>query len=408
MPGAPGAEGSRGFAVRNAASTSYFKTWEFASFAQHLDVINPGSLLWWHNASTDFHFPVGSNDAFWTDRPPPSDQWRLYHRMNADHGGFSVMPPNGPEGMSTRDWVHGPDKWISYRDFYDERAPARVVFTERPRMAIRNGVPQVVAQVRADSDRGIAGVQAWIAAGTDRDFSFCSGMEGMEAHGQVRCLGNNLCKDIAPACAGVEGPNEGSTCPNDVRSVQRIRTSVMLPTRGASPHYCNWKRGQPGVPLWRQCVDPASEGLNGDQAPHERLEARVDGTYGELGWAMPGTSRRSQVPRLRPFASVGEQDVEQMFGDYGFTYPYHRSGDDYTYRDSGLFVPRTMAVQQQGDGSVLADLAWALPQGSTLTHFAVTVEAWDARPSPRDLPDVVFTDIATVAPADDPSIMRCD
>jgi hypothetical protein len=408
MPAAPGAEGSRGFALQNTASDSYFKTWELASFAQHLDVINPDSLLWWHNASTDFHFPAGSNDAFWSERPPPSDQWRLYHRMNADHGGFSVMPPNGPEGMTTRDWVHGPDKWISYRNFYDDREAARVVYTERPRVVTQGGTTQVVAQVRADSDRGIAGVQAWIAAGTDRDFSFCSGMEGMQELGQLRCYGTTLCKDIEPQCVTVEGPNESNSCPGDPGLVQRVQSSVVLPIRGASPHYCTWRRGQNGVPLWRQCVDPLGEGINGNEAPHERLEARVDGTYNELGWAMPATRGSDQVPRLRPFASVGDNNVEQLFSDYGFAYPYERSAGDYTYRDSGMFVPRVMVVQQQPDGTVLADLAWTLPQGSSLTHFAVAVEAWDERPSPRDIPDVVFTDIATLAPADDPSIIRCD
>jgi hypothetical protein len=72
MPAAPGAEGSRGFAVRNAASNSYFKTWELASFLQYLDVINPQSMLWWHNASTDFHFPAGLNDSLWSQAPPPA------------------------------------------------------------------------------------------------------------------------------------------------------------------------------------------------------------------------------------------------------------------------------------------------------------------------------------------------
>jgi hypothetical protein len=266
----------------------------------------------------------------------------------------------------------------------------------------------VEAQVRADSDRGIEGVQAWIAAGTDRDFSFCTGMEGMEALGQTRCLGNNLCKDIAPRCEPVEGVNEVDSCPTNAAMIQRIRGAVILPTRGASPHYCGWRREQRERPLWQQCVDPLREGLMGATAPHEQLERRVDGVYRDIGWAMPGTRPSDQVPRLRPFASVGEANVQQLYEDYGFAYPYERSGGDYTYRDSGMFVPRPMVLEQDEDGSVVADLAWVLPEGSRLSHFAVTVEAWDRRPSETELPDIVFTDIATVAPEDDPTVILCE
>ena len=67
-----------------------------------------------------------------------------------------------------------------------------------------------------------------------------------------------------------------------------------------------------------------------------------------------------------------------------------------------------MTVEQQEDGSVVANLAWVLPEGSRLSHFAVTVEAWDRRPSETDLPDIVFTDIATVAPEDDPTVILCE
>ena len=146
----------------------------------------------------------------------------------------------------------------------------------------------------------------------------------------------------------------------------------------------------------------------GSQTPNQRLEARVEGTYADLGWTMPGARSEDSVPRLRPFASVGDDDVEELFGDYGFVYPYTLSDGDYVYRDSGLFVPREVAVQQQSDGSVLADLVWSLPEDSALTHFAVTIEAWDERPEDGEIPDVVFVDVATISPTDDSTAIRCE
>jgi hypothetical protein len=407
MPASPGAAGTAQFMNPTNARESLLSAWEPARFLPWLERIGPKPRFWWHNASTDFHYPAGLNDGFWGHPLNGAVDWRLYQRINADHGGFSLMPDDGPEGLSGRDWVHGPDKWMSYRSFYADTTPAAVHYLNRPAVETVAGVRSVVARVRANSARGIAGVRAFVAAGTDRDFSACSGMEGLAEAGNVRCLGLSLCRSIEPVCNEVEGPDETASCPGGALNT-RVQKGVVLPLRNASSSYCRWRHDQSGVSLWRQCVDPLAEGLNGSEAPHQRIERRVGGTYTELGWTFPTASAGAVVPRLAPYAAVGEDRPEQLFADYGFVSPYTRDGEAFRYWDSGFFVPRSMAVTQQADGSVIAELRWTIPAGSPVDHFAVTVEAWDTPPAGDRLPDIVFTDVATVAPIDDPTIISCE
>ena len=432
--------------AEGAAADSFRAVWDLGTVLPALDRAAPEARLFLLNGYPDFHWSLGNNDEMWVERPPPADQLWLVHRINADHGMHHLAPDDAPEGIPPRAWSHGVDEAIAYRAFFEDRAPLQVRFLEPPR---REG-DRIVARARVTPPSAVRGAQAWIAAGTDRDFSFCTGIElGAEA---VMCRGEFFCQTKAAVTGpGCPGRHLGGSCAwkdgLDGAGLSRDQRRLVLgafaaanplPTRPPSGHFCwwRWAEGGPSArPAWQQCIAPRST-LSGAPSPDaldlsswslpdgpqmgvreylqsgetfaEVLLRAMRGTYAELprGDAEPGLAgrdpSRTPLPPTYRFAAFGAARHEDVLRDAGFVDPYARDETgEYRHWAAGFFVPRPVVLQD--DGTV--ELSWSIPAGSAVDHFAVTLEVWSA---PRDgLPDVVYTPVLTVAPSPDPSVRSC-
>ncbi len=433
----------------SAALGSLRETWELGTVLPRLKEAAPEAQLFLLNGYPDVHWSLGSNDRMWTERPPPTGQVWLVHRLNADHGMHHRAPDDVPEGLSPQAWSHGADKAIAYRAFFDAHEPPRIRLLEAPRREGR----RLVARAQVEGGAAVRGVRAWVAASRDRDFSLCTGIElGAEA---LMCRGEFLCQThpavsgeacpgapLAGPCAWLDDLADARAAdpsePSNREAFERLAEANPLPTRTPSGHFCWWRRAEtaPGArPAWQQCVapqatlagapDPATlelsswldpgDGRQGLKAylASEDAFARVllranRGTYADLPRpeAEAGLAgrdpTRTPLPATFRFRAFGAASHEGLLDAGGFINPYARTPEgEFAYWDSGFFVPRPAVLQP--DGTI--DFSWTLPDGSDVDHFAVTLEAWT---DPLDgLPDVVYTPVLTVAPDPDPDVRSC-
>lgn len=396
--GFPGPQVLDTFTGDHPAIESFRHTWELAEILEDMDRAVPESRIFFLTASTDFHWAAGSNDPMWTTRPPPPDQYRMLLRINGDHGMTHLAPDDAPEGLTFGDWHHGAQERMAYRAFFTRRDPVQVVMTAPPRIE----AGRIVASARARSDRSLAGARAWIAASTDRDFSFCTGIElGASA---VMCRGEFLCRsesvisgatcpgNATASCAGLMGPDPESSA----YLREHLSELNLLPTRRSSGHFCWWREldGSGRAPA-EQCIDPMGVLRTwriGEELPTATLLREGLGSYGDLPSLPEGANPNAPLPPIFRYRSYGEASAEQLLERWGFVNPYLRDAEgEFVHRDSGFFLPRPVTLGADGE----IELSWEIPVGSTADHFAVAIEVWEEAGA-DSLPDVVFTPIITV------------
>ncbi|RMG96645.1 MAG: hypothetical protein D6705_10675 [Deltaproteobacteria bacterium] len=390
-----------------------------------LDCKAPQDRIFLLNGTPDFHWSVGSNDAMWMQGEVPADQVVLLHRMNADHGMSHLAPDDAPEGLDMRDWTHGVQDYLAYRAFFDDHALPQVVWSDLPR---RDG-DRIVGTALVTG--GADGARVWLAAGTDRDFSLCT---GISPEGDAfLCRGEFLCDDdpsvAGPSCPGAHlaGPcawadGMTKTAADDLRN--RMGDAVPLPTRTAAGHFCWWRRDDgTGRPPWQQCLAPAvdlpaapslpdldtADGitsfLGSDDAAHRMLLRVMRGTVSEVpvpdeGVPAPNEPGKKPLPPTFRFRAYGAASVQAVLAAGAFVDPYEKDPQgEYVHAASGYFLPHPAEVGATGE--IVVDLE--APAGTD--HFAVAVEVF--RAADDGVPDVVFTPILTVAPTPDPAALSC-
>ena len=397
LPTAPGEAGIGAMAGSGQALNEYRETWELAEFMNELHLANPGAVVWYSNASTDFHYPTGLNEDFWRNRAPDPSAYRLTYRMNSDHGMFHFGQDNGPEGLTLRDWSHSPEQYVAYDAFLTKREVMQVSWVDRP---YRDG-QMIRARARVYAPGGFKGAQAWIAASRDRDFHFCGGMENMGSDALL-CKGEWLCNG-QPQVSGAacHGSAYTESCPTQQNAISLIRDSVVLPGRPPSQAYCWWRKDDGKArPLWDQCVNPKDENLTPSSTPpYVVVRRQLEGTYGDLAVPFAGAAAVDPLPGTAKYRAFGAASLEAYLDEWGFIYPYKLgTSGDFRYWDSGMFMPRTvLAAAGAAANTHDVELAWPIPAGAEPDHFAVSIEAFSTPPA-GDLPDIVYTDIAMVEP----------
>ncbi len=422
FPGFPGPQILPYLEGSSAAFEQVRDTWSLGRLLPDLACSAPDDRVFLQNGSTDFHWSVGSNDAMWTARPPDPASVRMLYRMNADHGMSHLVPDDAPHGLGARDWTHGVQDYQTYRAFFGDHTPPTAAWTEPPRRA----GDMVVGRVSVSPD--VAGARLWVAASTDRDFSFCTGIEGEP--GDFMCRGDFLCdpdESVAgPACPGA---HLTATCPPGMANLSdaqrtRLGAAVPLPTRPAAGHYCWWRHDDgTGRDPWQQCLAPrldpndplpdlgtttaVEQFVDDSDNAAQRLARLVRGTFADVpipdeGIPAPADPGRTPLPRTFRFRAFGAPSLEAVLDASSFVNPYDQDAGSYTRAAAGFFQP--YPVEVGADGTV--DVAWPIPAGTGADHFAVTVQIW--RDGPEGVPDVVYAPILTVAPDPDPASLTCE
>jgi len=356
---------------------------EPARFLDRLGEINPGARLWMPIASTDFHYPVGSNQHMWTHRPPDPDVVRLHLMMNGDHGSHHLPPDDGVEPITLREWSHGAIDQLAFSEFFGQRPVPAIRWIERPEVV--EGRLRARGLLRGGA--GAHGARAYVARSRDRDFSFCT---GMEIEDLVVCTGRDLCTSDREAC-GV--PAEDCAGP-----LADAAQHMPLLQHTSAPHYCVLREapaGDFGDSYARFCTDHDADGA----WDLEEIPTAWGGADAETGEALPLSWA---------FRDHGENSSEAIFQRFGYVYPYARDADGaLRHRDSGLFMPidAELTVVETADGSELV-LDLPIEGGADAPdHFAVALVGWDT--PPEGLAGMVFTDIAVVDNDDDADRYTC-